>query len=95
MALKKKMKPKAWKHAGNVAWRKVAGEAVILDVDTAVYYSLGGVGFRIWELIGTAAPTSTIVETLLDEYEATRSRVEKDLDRLLAELKKEKIIEPA
>ncbi|MFC1679186.1 PqqD family protein [Elusimicrobiota bacterium] len=95
MVIKAKKKEKALKHSKHVAWRKVAGEAVILDVDTAVYYSMGGVGLRIWELIGRKTPASKIVRVLSDEYEAPRSRIEGDLERLVRKLKREKLVEAA
>ncbi|OGR60171.1 MAG: hypothetical protein A2X36_12105 [Elusimicrobia bacterium GWA2_69_24] len=84
-----------WKHSEHVAWRKVAGEAVILDVDTAVYYSLNGVGLRIWELLGERKPEAEILDAITSEYDAPRQRIAEDLERLLRRLKKEGIIAPA
>ncbi len=85
---------KAYKHASHVAWRKVDGEAVILDVDTAVYYSLGGVGLRIWELVGKKVSPAKIIKTLAEEYEADPKRIARDVEALLKKLKKEAMIEP-
>jgi len=86
---------KTYKHAAHLAWRKVDGEAVILDVDTAVYYSLGGVGLRIWEMVGKKAPAAKIVKTLSDEYDADPKRIARDVEAILKKLKKEAMIEPA
>lgn len=95
MSSKTSSKTRAWKHSRRAAWRKVAGEAVILDVDTAVYYSLDGAGLRIWELIEKRTPVDRIHRTLCEEYDAAPGRLRKDLDRLILKLKKAKIIEPA
>ena len=86
---------KTYKHSGHTAWRKVSGEAVILDVDTAVYYSLKGPGLRIWELLEKSTPLDRIAAAIEDEYEASGDRIRKDLDLLIKKLKKDKLIEAA
>lgn len=87
-------KPLSFKHSGRVAWRKVADEAVILDVETAAYYSLSGAGLRIWELLGEGLAADVIVERLSREYDAPVSTLRRDCDELLRRLRQEKIIEP-
>ncbi len=83
------------KHAGHVAWRKVADEAVILDVDTANYYSLGGPGLRVWELVGAGRKADQVCATLAGEYDAPPGRIAADVAELLAALKKEGLLERA
>jgi hypothetical protein len=84
-----------WRHAKHVAWRKVEDEAVILDMDTAVYYSLQETGARIWELIGQGKSVQEIIQIIVEEYDAAEQEVRKDVDEIILKLKKEKIIEPA
>lgn len=88
-------KPQVFKHAGRVAWRKVSDEAVILDVETAAYFSLDGVGLRIWELIGEKRSVDEISRELAEEYDAPEETIRRDCEELIGRLRKEKIVEPA
>ena len=83
----------AFKHSARAAWRKVADEAVILDVETAAYYSLGGAGLRMWELLGESLSLPAIVRTLAEEYDAGADKIAKDLFELAARLRKELLLE--
>lgn len=88
-------KNQAFKHSGRVAWRKVADEAVILDVETAAYFSLDGVGLRIWELIGEKRSLDEISREIAAEYDAPEDVIRRDCEELIGRLRKEKIVEPA
>ena len=84
-----------WKHSKRVAWRKVADEAVILDVETAAYYSLNGAGLRMWELLGEGGSVSDVARRLSEEFEASEGEIQKDCTELVSKLKKEGLLEPA
>lgn len=64
----------------------LAGEVVILDLKTGVYYGLDSVGARIWNLIQEPKPVRDIRDMLLNEYDVTSDRCERDLYGLLQEL---------
>ena len=85
----------AFKHCRSVAWRQVADEAVILNVDTVVYYSLRGAGLRMWELLGDGKSASDIARILTQEYEASEDGIRKDCADLICKLRKESLVEPA
>ena len=85
----------SWKHSKRVAWRKVADEAVILDVETAAYFSLAGAGLRMWELLGEGKTVEVIARTLSAEYDAEDAELEDDCSELIGKLKKEGLIERA
>lgn len=88
-------KSAAFKHSKRVAWRKVADEAVILDVETAAYFSLDGVGLRVWELLESGSSLDRIVSSLSGEYDAPADVIRRDCEELLERLRKHKIVEPA
>lgn len=88
-------KPSNYKHASRIAWRKVADEAVILNTETAAYYSLDGVGLRLWELLGEKRSMPDIVSTLAKEYDAPAEVIRKDCTELVRKLRQEHIVEPA
>ena len=95
MKTARQLKSSTVKHAARVAWRKVADEAVILDTETAAYYSLDGAGLRIWELIGAGRPLADIVSTLAQEYDAAPEVLLRDCEGLIRRLRKENLVEPS
>jgi len=62
------------------------GEAVILNFDSGVYYSLNRVGAYIWNLIQQPRPVKDILGMILDEYDVGADRCELDLIGLLKDL---------
>ena len=84
-----------WKHSRRVAWRKVADEAVILDVETAAYFSLDGAGLRMWELLGEGKTIEKIAKALADEYDAPEDAIGDDCAELAGKLHKEGLLDPA
>lgn len=88
-------KTRALKHAAHTAWRKVAEEAVILDVDTAHYYSLTGAGLRAWELLAGGLTPEGLTEALQAEFDAPEGVIAADVAQLLTELKREGLLESA
>jgi hypothetical protein len=71
----------------------VEGEAVILNLETGVYYGLNPVGAWVWETIQTPTSVAQIHERLLAEFEVESERGEQDLMALLEDLVKAKLIE--
>jgi hypothetical protein len=71
----------------------VEGEAVILNLNTGVYYGLNPVGAWVWEAIQTPKSVAQIHERLLDEFEVDSERGEQDLLALLQDLAEASLIE--
>lgn len=72
---------------------ELAGEAVILDMKSGMYYGLNPVGVRIWELIANPCRVSDVKAVLLDEYDVDPDRCERDLLAILKELSDKGLIE--
>jgi hypothetical protein len=75
----------------------MAGEAVILNLDSGVYYGLNPVGARVWQLIQEPRIVSELLSSLLETYEVEAGRCESDLFSLLGDLAANEliVIEPA
>lgn len=71
----------------------LAGEAVILDLDSGTYYGLDAVGLRVWNLVKEPRTVAQIVSAIVAEYEVDRGRCEKDLLALLDRLASNGLIE--
>jgi len=54
---------------GDVIFRLLGDEAVILSLSAGMYFGLDSVGTRIWQLISENASSEKIIETLCAEYE--------------------------
>ena len=67
-------------------WCDMAGEAVILNLDSGVYYGLNPVGAQVWKLIQEPKAVSDLLATLLETYDVAAERCETDLFSLLQDL---------
>ena len=65
--------------------QEVAGETVMLDLESECYFGLDTVGTRVWQLIRDNGELRTIYNTLLAEYEVEESRLHADLETLLTQ----------
>lgn len=70
----------------------LGGEAAILNLKDGVYYGLGAVGARIWELIEEPRTVRDVRDTLCAEYDVEPDRCERDLVALLKELAEHDLI---
>lgn len=64
----------------------LAGEAVILDLTSGVYYGLNEVGATIWHLIQQPRTIQEVQQSLLQEYDVDPEVCTQDLLQLLQEL---------
>jgi hypothetical protein len=71
----------------------LGGEVAILDLAGGVYYGLDTVGARVWELVQEPIEVSQIQEIIVDEYDADRARVERDVLVFLERLADEGLVE--
>lgn len=82
----------AYKPSPRIAWRKVEEEAVLLDLDTSVYYSLDPIGCRIWELLEKKKDVPAIVAAIRSEYDVAEDRARKDVEKLVQGLLRKKLL---
>jgi PqqD family protein of HPr-rel-A system len=64
----------------------VDDEAVLLHVETGIYFGLDALGAHIWRLLTDGATEGAIVAALLDEYEVEPARLRADLAAFLDRL---------
>lgn len=72
-----------------VVWRLVEGEVVLLSVTSGEYFSLDGVGSRVWSLIpDTGVTVGDLCTSLCEEFDAPADAIARDVgalcDRLVA-----------
>lgn len=71
----------------------LGGEVAILDLGGGIYYGLDAVGARIWELVREPIKVNQIQETIIEEYDADRARIEPDVLAFLQRLADEGLVE--
>jgi hypothetical protein len=68
-------------------------EAVILNLESGVYYGLNPLASRVWELVQEPLTVRQILTSILSEYEIEESRCEHDLLSLVDQLQRWKLVE--
>ena len=71
----------------DVVSRELEGEAVMLNLESGVYFGLNEIGTRIWALIQEHGSLRKVFEAMQREYDVAPETLEKDLLRLVGELR--------
>jgi hypothetical protein len=71
----------------------LAGETVLLSMESAMYYGLDQVGSRIWELVREPILVSDLRDAITREYDVEPERCEADVLGFLRELADKGLIE--
>ena len=75
--------------------RTVGEETVILDLESGKYFSLNSVGGRVWELIQSGKSLKQICDVLIEQYDASREVLERDVLALASDLVEKKLVSVA
>lgn len=78
--------------ADRVAGEVIDGEAILIDLVTGVYYSMDGVGGRIWRLVERGVASSAIVDAIVAAYDVERDIAARDVSAVLGELTRDGLI---
>ncbi len=70
----------------DVAWRKIAGEAVLVQARQRQIIIFNEVGSRIWELCDGRHTLGDIINTLAQEFLVSRRELATDVGSFLKEL---------
>lgn len=90
-----KTKPQQkYRHSEHVSWRRVEDEAVVLDLNTSVYFSLNEIGAMIWERLGAGDSPEQIQAAVYEEYDVEPSLAWRHIEALVAQMLGEKLLSP-
>lgn len=79
--------------AENILSTELHGEAVLLDLDSGIYYGSNDVGAYIWEVLQEPQTVSDLQEAVLAEYDVTASRCRRDIQSFLRKMAAENLID--
>jgi hypothetical protein len=78
----------------DTAFRAVDNEAVILHLESGNYYSINHVGKRMFELLQNGiCDVDELIAKIASEYKVDSALVKNDIEELLNDLVREKLIE--
>ena len=78
--------------ADNVTFEVVADEAILIDINTGIYFSLNEVGTEFWEMLDGEQTIEQHATTIATKYEVDKTMVVADLLELAEEMAKDKLI---
>jgi hypothetical protein len=73
----------------------IDGEAIIINLETGVYYSMQGIGGELWAMLGERRSFGAMLETIVASYEVTSDEARRDVETVLGQLLEEGLIQPA
>ena len=76
----------------SVIYRELAGEVVLLNLQSGVYYGLDPVGARVWQLLTQSRGVDDVCATLIDEYDVSAETLRADVQRLIGELSEKGLV---
>jgi hypothetical protein len=74
--------------------RVLDGEAIMINLAKGIYYSLEGVGGRVWELLEDGTDVADIGAAICREFDVTSEHARADVERILCELQAENVVRP-
>lgn len=67
--------------------RTIGNETIVLSLPTSRYFSVTGVGTRLFELLGTETTVEEMVGTIIAEYEVDTATARRDVEAFVARLR--------
>ena len=82
----------AFTHSPHVHWTVLEGEAVLLNLDNGVYYTLNRMGTVIWEFFIADQSFEDILTSVCERFAVTSEQAREDLEALVTRLHQEGLI---
>jgi hypothetical protein len=77
----------------HVVFRALEDEAILVDLESGVYFGLNAVGARVWELLQETT-VGGACEAIAGEFDAPRDTIDADVTALVDELIAKGLVEP-
>lgn len=78
---------------GEISWRPVEGEVVLIDRDEGELIRLNELGAEIWYAIDGHRAVAEIVDHICNTFDVKRRRAQKDVIRFLKKLRRRELVE--
>jgi len=84
---------KQYRTPEEVIMREVGEDTLLLNTQTHQYFTLNMIGTRIIKLLAVNPSVEYVVENIYMEYDASEEKIRKDVEGLIIELQKHKLLE--
>ena len=69
-----------------VMFREIAGESVLLNLNSETYFGLDGIGTRMWNALVGAPSIEAAYGVLVEEFEVDAGALRRDLSEFIGKL---------
>ena len=76
-----------------VIFQELEGEAVLLNMQSGIFFGLNPVAKRMWELLNELGQAEMVLKQLLQEYDASEEKLRQDLVEFIEKLKSKGLVE--
>lgn len=84
-----------YRRNADILTASVDGELVMMSIQAGNYYSIGGIGTLVWELLDRPRTLDELVDAVVADYDVERARCAADVAAFVDELLGLNLIEPA
>jgi hypothetical protein len=79
--------------SADLSARTIGDETIVLSLATSRYFTIGGVGSRVFELLAEDRSLDDLVTTITDEYEIDAETACSDIEAFLARLRDARLLD--
>jgi hypothetical protein len=86
----------AWqiKQHPDVVYTDLVDGAVLLHLETKLYYSLNEAGTTVWRLLNSTESREDLIQRLTSEYEVEKEQAESSVSEFIQELERNQLVLP-
>jgi hypothetical protein len=89
------MIPTSFRPSPDVVSTRVGDEVVLVHLGTERILSLNCTAARLWDLLCAGTDWADVKQMMLDEFDVTEAQLAAELERLLASLRTEQVVDPS
>ena len=71
----------------DISTRSLEGETIVLALPSSRYFTISGVGTRLFELLAEDVSIDELVDTIVDEYEVDAGSARSDIEAFIGRLR--------
>lgn len=78
--------------SADISTRTIGDETIVLNLRSSKYFTITGVGTRVFELLGEDTSLDTLVASIVEEYEVDPVVARRDIEAFLDRLRDAQIL---
>lgn len=78
--------------SADISARTLGAETIVLSLPTSRYFTITGVGSRLFELLAEETSLDALVDTITDEYDIDTATARRDVESFLGRLREAQLL---